>query len=158
MVNQEYCAMLEGMGYSKNVREKALLLSGNTSVEAAIAWITEHEEDADLEEELVVVGEKETVKLSPEEAAEKARQLQQLLRERRKKKDEEEEREREKNRIQGGKALTEAKRKMEEQDQKRAVEQYMKQKQEDEDYKKKLLQEMEEEKIRRFGKDVIQGI
>jgi len=39
MVNQEWTVILEGMGYSKNVREKALLMSGNRSVEAALEWI-----------------------------------------------------------------------------------------------------------------------
>jgi len=39
MVNKEFAAGLEGMGYSKNVREKALLMSGNASIEAALEWI-----------------------------------------------------------------------------------------------------------------------
>jgi UBX domain-containing protein 1/4 len=154
MVNQEFVTMLISMGYSKNVSEKSLLFTGNASVEKALEWIDEHKEDADFEEELRVTHTEEKAKLSNEEVAQRAKELQARLREIRKQKDIEEERERERNRVASGKALVDAKRIFEEQEQKRAVESYMKEKSEDEVYKRKLLEELEREKIARFGPDV----
>lgn len=40
------------LGYSKNVAEKSLLLTGNQSKEDAEKWINEHKNDNDFEEEL----------------------------------------------------------------------------------------------------------
>lgn len=40
------------LGHSKNVAEKSILLSDRKGKEAALAWIEEHKNDADLEEEL----------------------------------------------------------------------------------------------------------
>ncbi len=155
MINQDMAKELESMGYSKNVREKALLMTGNAGVEAALGWIEEHRDDADFEEELRIVAQQEEKKLSPEEAMQKAMELQKILRERRKQKDEEEAREREKNRIQSGKMLSEAKRQLQEAEKQRGVDRFMKERKEDEEYKKKLLEDYERERIDRFGKDVI---
>jgi len=46
------------MGFSKDAAEKALFmnLSKGQSVEAALEWITEHQEDADFNEPLLIVG------------------------------------------------------------------------------------------------------
>jgi hypothetical protein len=153
MVNQEFATVIEGMGYSKNVREKALLMTSNGGVEQALEWIEQHREDPDFEEEMKVVGEKK--KLSPEEAAQKARELQERIRENRRKKEEEDAFEREKNRVASGKALTEAKRLLAETEKKRDIDIKMKEKREDEVYKQKLLEEMEREKAAKFGKDYV---
>jgi len=154
MVNQDLAKELESMGYSKNVREKALLMTGNTSVEAALNWIEEHRNDPDFEEEMRIVAQKEEKKLTPEEAMAKAMELQKMLREKRKKREEEEALERERNRIQSGKALSEAKRALQEAEKQREIERIMREKKQDEEYKKKLLEDYERERIARFGKDV----
>jgi uncharacterized UBP type Zn finger protein len=154
MVNQDMAKELQSMGYSKNVSEKSLLMTGNASIEKALEWIEEHREDADFEEEMRVIAQAEEKKLSPEEAYEKAKELQALIREKRKKREEEEAHEREKNRIAGGKAISEAKRALAEAEKQRALEMFMKQKAEDEAYKQKLLEEYERERIARFGKEV----
>ena len=46
------------MGFSKNAAEKALFMtmSKGQSVENALEWITEHQEDADFNEQLFIVG------------------------------------------------------------------------------------------------------
>jgi len=45
MVNQDICKELEAMGFSKNTREKALLMTGNASIEQALEWLDQHKED-----------------------------------------------------------------------------------------------------------------
>lgn len=47
-------AELEGMGFSSNRAVRALHHSGNSSIEGAINWLTEHEEDKDIDEPLLV--------------------------------------------------------------------------------------------------------
>ena len=154
LVNQELAAGLEGMGYSKNVREKALLMTGNVSVEAALEWIESNKEAPDFEEEMLMVQDESKPKLSPEEAAERAKELQIKLREARKKKDAEEELEREKNRIAGGKALADAKRIMDEQQRQRDIEVVMREKKEDAVAHDKIMEQLERDRKERFGDKV----
>jgi hypothetical protein len=151
LVNQELAAGLEGMGYSKNVREKALLMTGNGSVEAALEWIENNKNAADFEEEMLMIQDESKPKLSAEEAAERAKELQVRMREQRKKKDAEEELERERNRIAGGKAMADAKRIMDEQQKKRDLEVYMKEKKEDAVAHDKILEQLEKDRRDRFG-------
>lgn len=151
LVNQDMAKELEAMGISKNVREKALLMTSNASVEAAFEWIEKHREDPDFEEEMLIVQEDNKPKLSAEEAAERARELQVRLREKRKKQEEQDALERERNRISGGKALTEAKRIMEEQQRQRDVELKMKEKKEDDVARNAILQQLENDRRERFG-------
>jgi len=157
LVNQDMAKEIQGMGYSKNVSEKALLFTNSLSIEAALEWIENHKTDADFEEECLIVQEENKPKLTPEEAAERAKELQKRLREQRLKKEKEEELEREKNRIAGGKALTEAKRIMEEQQRQRDVEYKMKEKKEDEIARQKILDELEKDRRERFGDKVNKG-
>jgi uncharacterized UBP type Zn finger protein len=58
------------MGHSKNVSEKAIFLTGNKTVEAAVKWIEDHKYDPDFEEELKMVGQPKST-LTEEEAKEK---------------------------------------------------------------------------------------
>lgn len=155
LVNQDMAKELEAMGISKNVREKALLMTSNASVEAAFEWIEKHREDPDFEEEMLMVAQEENKpKLSPEEAAERARELQIKLREKRKKQEEQDALERERSRISGGKALTEAKRIMEEQQRQRDVELKMKERKEDDVAKQKILEQLENDRRERLGDKV----
>jgi len=151
LVSQELAAGLESMGYSKNVREKALLMTGNGSVEAALEWIESNKTAPDFEEEMLMVQDDSKPKLTPEEAAERAKELQIRLREARKKRDAEEELERERNRISGGKAMTETKRIMDEQQRKRDIETVMKEKQEDAVAHDKIMEQLERDRKERFG-------
>jgi len=103
------------MGFSTAVCEKALFLTGGSTVEAAFDWINEHQNDPDFEEELKIVGQTENrPKLSKEEAQQRARELQDQLKLKRIQKEKELELEREKDRIRTARELTEAKRKFDE--------------------------------------------
>ena len=97
-VKSEVVSQIMEMGFSKNVSEKACFFN-QSNLENAINWIQEHQEDADLEEELRIVGEGETKKLSPEEIKEKAKQLQDFARKRFLQKQKELEEEQERNRV-----------------------------------------------------------
>ena len=80
--------MLQDMGYSKNVSEKALFLVQGAGVEKAIDWINQHCEDADFEEPLMIVGQAEgsskpKSNLTKEEKLAKAKELQEQIRKKR---------------------------------------------------------------------------
>jgi len=57
-VKSDLVKQIMDMGFSKDASEKALFmtLSKGQSVEAALEWITEHQEDADFNEALLIVG------------------------------------------------------------------------------------------------------
>lgn len=57
-VKQDIVKQLEEMGFSKHASEKALFmtLSKGQSIEGAMEWLGEHAEDADLNEQLFIVG------------------------------------------------------------------------------------------------------
>lgn len=106
-VTQELATQLIDMGFSKNVSEKSLFLTQNASLEKALEWIEQHNEDADFEEELRIVGSDATAtskpKLSAEERKQKAKELQEVIRKKRKAQEEALEKQREIDRIKGGK-------------------------------------------------------
>lgn len=54
-VNQDVLKQLLEMGFSKNASEKALFLNKNI-LESSVEWINEHQNDADFEEEMRIVG------------------------------------------------------------------------------------------------------
>lgn len=55
LVNAELTKQLIEMGFTKNASEKALFLNKN-SLELSIEWMYEHQNDADFNEELRIVG------------------------------------------------------------------------------------------------------
>ncbi|KAF8689517.1 hypothetical protein HU200_041846 [Digitaria exilis] len=124
-VNKEMLADLEAMGFATARATRALHFSGNSTIEGAINWLSEHQEDADIDEMPLVPANSKTEankpNLTPEEMKIKAQELRERAR---KKKEEEErrmEREREKERIRIGKELLEAKRIEEQNERKRLV-------------------------------------
>ena len=73
------------MGFSKIVSEKALFLVQGGGLPKAMEWIEQHCDDADFEEELVIVGQEEgsskpKSNLTKEERAAKAKDLQEKAR------------------------------------------------------------------------------
>jgi len=155
LVNQPWTQELQAMGYSKNVAEKALFFTQNASVELALNWIEEHRDDPDFEEELRMVKQEEGPKLSVEEAAQKARELQKRVREAREKKDKEDAEERERSRIHSGKAIAEAKRAVEEQQLKIHYEKMKKERMETEKAKLELIEQLERDKADRLGQKYV---
>ena len=55
-VKAEFVQQLLDVGFSKTVAEKALYLTGGASVEKALEWIEQHQEEPDFQEELRIVG------------------------------------------------------------------------------------------------------
>jgi hypothetical protein len=120
LVNQEFASTIKEMGFSKAVAEKSLLYTNNQSVEAAMDWITQHQEDADFEQEELLADDFSTEdpnkpKLSKEERIQAALELQRKIRAKREAEDKRMAEEQEKQRIQSTKELQKAKKKMDEQ-------------------------------------------
>ncbi|KAL9411338.1 hypothetical protein AB3S75_045018 [Citrus x aurantiifolia] len=152
-VDKELLKELEAMGFPVARATRALHYSGNASVEAAVNWVVEHENDPDIDEMPMVPvsggGEASKSSLTPEEIKLKAQELRERAR---KKKEEEEkrmEREREKERIRIGKELLEAKRIEEENERKRILALRKAEKEEEKRAREKIRQKLEEDKAER---------
>lgn len=78
MVNQQEVSTLKDMGFSQAVAEKALFLVQGGGVPKAMEWIDAHQDDADFNEELVIVGQEESKPkstMTTEEKLAKAKEL-----------------------------------------------------------------------------------
>ncbi|GLU01543.1 hypothetical protein SLE2022_188490 [Rubroshorea leprosula] len=152
-VDKKLLEELELMGFPTAHATRALHYSGNTSLEAAVNWVVEHENDPDIDQmPMVPLNSKvEAPKpsLTPEEMKLKAQELRERAR---KKKEEEEkrmEREKEKERIRVGKELLEAKRIEEENERKRLLALRKAEKEEEKRAREKIRQKLEEDKAER---------
>ncbi|KAK1256799.1 hypothetical protein QJS04_geneDACA024762 [Acorus gramineus] len=152
-VNKSLLEELESMGFPLARATRALHYSGNSSIEAGINWVIEHENDPDIDEmPMVPINMKiEDAKpaLTPDEIKIKAHELRERAR---KKKEEEEkkmEREREKERIRIGKELLEAKRIEEDNERKRIIALRKAEKEEEKRAREKIRQRLEEDKAER---------
>ncbi|GMI78699.1 hypothetical protein like AT1G04850 [Hibiscus trionum] len=152
-VDKKLLEELEAMGFPTSRATRALHFSGNTSLEAAVNWVVEHESDPDIDEMPMVSVNKNVEapksSLTPEEMKIKAQELRERAR---KKKEEEEkrmEREREKERIRVGKELLEAKRIEEDNERKRLMALRKAEKEEEKRAREKIRQKLEEDKAER---------
>ncbi|GLT57265.1 hypothetical protein SLA2020_302510 [Shorea laevis] len=152
-VDKKLLEELELMGFPTARATRALHYSGNTSLEAAVNWVVEHENDPDIDQmPMVPLNSKvEAPKpsLTPEEMKLKAQELRERAR---KKKEEEEkrmEREKEKERIRVGKELLEAKRIEEENERKHLLALRKAEKEEEKRAREKIRQKLEEDKAER---------
>ncbi|KAK9933190.1 hypothetical protein M0R45_020394 [Rubus argutus] len=155
-VDKNLLQELEGMGFSTERATRALHYSGNASLEAAVNWVVEHDNDPDIDQmPLVPVSSKAEApksSLTPEQLKAKQQELREKAR---KKKEEEEkrmEREREKERIRVGKELLEAKRMEEENERKRILALRKAEKDEEKRAREKIRQKLEEDKAERRRK------
>lgn len=155
-VDKSLLEQLESMGFPAARATRALHFSGNSSIEAAINWVAEHENDPDIDQmPMVPVNEKKEPSkpaLTPEEVKMKAQELRERAR---KKKEEEEkrmEREKEKERIRIGKELLEAKRIEEDNERKRIMALRKAEKDEEKRAREKIRQRLEEDKAERRRK------
>ncbi|KAL6899085.1 hypothetical protein ACP4OV_005743 [Aristida adscensionis] len=155
-VNKEMLVDLEAMGFATARATRALHFSGNSTIEGAINWLSEHQEDPEIDEIPLVPANTKTEAnkptLTPEEMKIKAQELRERAR---KKKEEEErrmEREREKERIRIGKELLEAKRIEEDNERKRMIELRRLEKEEEKRAREKIRQKLEEDKAERRRK------
>ncbi|XP_054806509.1 uncharacterized protein LOC129309135 isoform X2 [Prosopis cineraria] len=152
-VDKKLLEELELMGFSTARAIRSLHYSGNASLEAAVNWVVEHENDADIDQMPLVPANTKVEAPKPSLTPEQLKAKQQELRERaRKKKEEEEkrvEREREKERIRIGKELLEAKRIEEENERKRLLALRKAEKEEERRAREKIRQKLEEDKAER---------
>ena len=108
-IKPEVAQQLQDMGFSKNVSEKACLFT-QSNIEAAVEWISVHQNDPDFEEpaQIEVSSEPQKPKMSKEEAAIKAKELQEKMRKIHEEKQKEIDREHERLRIQNAKEMAKA--------------------------------------------------
>lgn len=154
-VNETYLSQLvDEMGFPKIRAEKALILTGNNSVEQAVEWCFQHADDADIDEPLQIVtseGEAKP-KLSPEEAKRRADELYARARAKREEEERKTAKEREKQRIRSGKEVAAAKQKLDDEARKRAIEEKKREKREALLERQRVKQMLEADKARRREK------
>ncbi|KAH7683095.1 putative ubiquitin regulatory protein [Dioscorea alata] len=149
-VNKEMLRELESMGFPTAHAIRGLHFSGNASIEAAIDWIAEHENDPDIDQMPLVPINIEIESGKPTFAMEyvkiKAQELRQKL------KVEEEKRmgtEREKERRRAGKEQLQAKRILEENERKRASAWRKAEQEEVKQARERILKRLEDDKAER---------
>ena len=156
-IKPEVAQQLQEMGFSKNVSEKACLFT-NSNIEQAIEWISQHQGDPDFEEEAkieVSEEQKPKVQMSKEEAAIKAKELQQKRRKIHEEKQKELDREHERLRIQNAKEMAKAREAEKERQARLFVEQKKKRDKEEAEHRRQVLEELERDKAERLGKKYI---
>ncbi|CEM29680.1 unnamed protein product [Vitrella brassicaformis CCMP3155] len=158
-LNQEWLKELLDMGFANIPAEKALYLTQNASLEAAVNWLSDHQADMDFDTPIIEQQQPQPSrpKLSPEEAQKKAYELQKRLREEREKREKQEAIDKERARIEGSKALQEAQRKLDEQQRKRDLDEIKREKDEHEKEKKRQKELLKREWEERFGRPYPEG-
>jgi len=152
-VNQEILKQMMEMGFSEFRCEKALYLRDN-NLEHAIAWLGDHGEDADID--LPIKPKPKVVekpKMSPEEAAAKAAEIQKRIRDKKKADEELAAKEKEAERVINCRKMAETAEKMKEEERKRAFEQLRIEKEASERDRIKLKEQLRLDYIDRFGKE-----
>ena len=100
-VDETLLQQLLDMGFERNRAVRAIYNSGGDAADAAVAWLADHEGDADLDEVLMVPKATAKRKLSPEEAKEQAAELMRKAKMKREAEEREAERVRELSRVSG---------------------------------------------------------
>ncbi|KNA21180.1 hypothetical protein SOVF_045680 [Spinacia oleracea] len=152
-VDKRVLEQLEEMGFSVACGIRALHYSGNTSLEDAINWIVDHENDSDIDQIPLVPVDIDLDASKPfaitEEVKIKAQKLRIGANQLRKDKEKELEREREKERIQDGKRILEAKKTVEEIARKRMIASREVEKEEERKARERIRQKLEADKAER---------
>lgn len=147
---------LEFMGFPTPRAIRALHYSGNSSLEDAINWIAEHEEDPEIDQiPLVPIDIKiEMGKPSwfPEEVKLKAQEIRDYARRKQEEEERRRERDREKERIHAGKELAEARRVAEENERKRFLTLRKAEKEQEKRAREKIRQRLQQDKEERRRK------
>uniref|UniRef100_A0A1D2A6T0 UBA domain-containing protein n=2 Tax=Auxenochlorella protothecoides TaxID=3075 RepID=A0A1D2A6T0_AUXPR len=145
-VDGQALAELEAMGFARNRGVRALHGSGNTGVESAVAWLADHEDDADLDSPLLLPKETPKPSLTPEEAKALAAELLAKARRKRELEEKELQRLREQERIRSGKELAAAARLEAELKLKRSMEARRLEKEEERKARERVREMLEEDK------------
>lgn len=151
-VSAELVATLVEMGFSANRATRALYITGTDTAEVAVNWATEHADDADADEPLLVPKNKVKAKLSKEEARAQAEALRKSIAAKREKDEKESDRLREKERVRAGKELLAAKRVEEDQERRRNIDWRRREKEEEERAREKIRVKLAEDKRERRRK------
>lgn len=158
LVDVNLLGQLQEMGFSEARAGRALLAlrGGPSTVEAALAWIEEHEDDSDVDnpltaEELAAYKPAKKTPLTEEEAQRLAYELQKRLREERLKREKQEAIEKERLRLQQSKAMLEQQAKLEEETRKRALEQLQREKEEAKKERERQRELLRQDYRDRFG-------
>mmetsp|Transcript_7725 Transcript_7725/g.34270 ORF Transcript_7725/g.34270 Transcript_7725/m.34270 type:complete len:343 (-) Transcript_7725:1807-2835(-) len=153
-VDEALLAEMIEMGFPRNRAIRGLFYGGST-MDAAITWIGEHDQEPDINDPLPADAVAEPKKeLTAEEKAAKAQELKQRIAENRRIQAENEkiaEKTREKERIQRGKHMAETRKVVEEQERQRAIDLRRKDKEDEARERERLRQLLREDRIRRFG-------
>lgn len=152
-VNMNLLGKLESLGFPRARAVRGLHYTGNTTVEDAVNWLIDHENDADIDQMPLVVINLDVESPQPNDITEAIKLKEQELRDRvrMKNRDEEKklEREKEKERIRAGKALLEAKRIAEENERKRLLALRKAEKEEEKRAREKVLKKLDLDKLER---------
>ncbi|KAG4139639.1 hypothetical protein ERO13_D07G206600v2 [Gossypium hirsutum] len=152
-VNMNLLGKLESLGFPRARAVRGLHYTGNTTVEDAVNWLIDHENDADIDQMPLVVINLDVESPQPNDITEAIKLKEQELRDRvcMKNRDDEKklEREREKERIRAGKALLEAKRIAEENERKRLLALRKAEKEEEKRAREKVLKKLDLDKLER---------
>ncbi|XP_020037439.2 UBX domain-containing protein 1 [Castor canadensis] len=168
------------MGFPSGRAEKALALTGNQGIEAAMDWLMEHEDDPDVDEPLEtplghVLGREPTSSsseqvdpegpgstagesrpiLTEEERQEQTKRMLELVAQKQREREEREEREaleREKQRRRQGQELTAARQKLQEDEMRRAAEERRREKAEELAARQRVREKIERDKAERAKK------
>ena len=156
-IKPEVAQQLQEMGFSKNVSEKACLFT-QSNIEQAVEWINQHQDDPDFEEPAqieVSMDQQPKVQMSKEEAAIKAKELQQKMRKMHEEKQKEIDREHERMRIQNAKEMAKAREAEKERQARIFVEQKKRREKEDAEHRRQVLEQLERDKAERLGKKYV---
>ena len=158
-INATFRDQLISFGYKKDPAEKALFMTQNKSVEAALEWLNANKDAPDFNEALFIVRQPDAQgnarapasNMSKEEIKEAARELQEKARKIRAEKDKALAEQREADRIRIGKDMTEARRKMDEQAVEIRIREIKREKEEKERAMAKVLAEIEKDRYDKTG-------
>ncbi|KAM6159922.1 UBX domain-containing protein 1 [Erethizon dorsatum] len=161
------------MGFARGRAEKALALTGNQGIEAAMDWLMEHEDDPEADEPPppaprgstlggepgpegpgAAAGERRPV-LTEEERQEQTKRMMELVAQKQQEREEREEREaleRERQRRRQGQELTAARQKLQEDEMRRAAEERRKEKAEELAARQRVREKIERDKAERAKK------
>ena len=155
-IKPEVAQQLQEMGFSKNVSEKACLFT-QSNMDQALEWISAHQDDPDFQEpaQIEVSNEPPKPQMSKEEAAIKAKELQEKIRKMHEEKQKEMDREHERLRIQNAKEMAKAREAEKERQARLFVEQKKKREKEEAEHRRQVLEEIERDKAERMGKKYV---